>query len=247
MSKSMTTNNKTDKALATVPEYIKKSNRGSEGVNAEDLQIPRIGIVQALSPERKKSDPNYIDGAEEGDMFNSVTRELFKGPLLVIPVYYRKEYFLWKVRAQGGGFRGVFSTAEAAIQAQLESPDKTEVMDTAQQFCLVSTNGAKWEEAVVTMAGSNGGVSKKWNSDIRLREADRFANVYELLVVEKSNEKGSFYIFKTQWKRWVTETEYRAGEQSYLAISKGARDVSRDYGRDDTTTTTAETTTEDLF
>ncbi len=224
-----------------MPSYVSKSCRGSENVDTSDLQIPRIGIVQALSPERKKNDPAYIEGAEEGHMFNSVTRELFKDPLLVIPVYYRKEFFLWRVRAQGGGFRGVYQTYGDAQAAQLEVQDKTEINDTAQQFCLVSSdNGATWSEAVVSMTSSNGGVSKRWNSDIKLRGADRFANVYQLSVVEKSNDKGSFFIFKENWVRWATEPEYRSGEQSYEAIRQGARDVSRDYDNVPVTTATAD-------
>lgn len=229
------TDTDTENALAVVPAYA-GTGRGNENVSTDDLQIPRIAIVQALSPERKKSDPGYIDRAEEGNMFNSVTRALFKSALLVIPVYYRKEYFLWKLRSQGGGFRGVYPSYELAVQAQLECPDKTEILDTAQQFCLVSGDGAHWEEAVISMSGSNAGVSKKWNSDIKLHQADRFANVYELSVVEKSNDKGSFYVFKAQWKRWATEPEYRSGEQSYEAIRKGVRDVSRDYAPADVNT-----------
>lgn len=238
MSKQLDTT--ADKSIAIRPDFA-GSGRGSENVNTDDLQIPRIGIVQALSPERKKTDQAYISGAEEGMMFNSVTRELYTGSLLVIPVYYRKEFFLWRVRASGGGFRGVFQTYGDAQAAQLDIQDKTEIIDTAQQFCLVSAdNGATWSEAVVSMTSSNGGVSKRWNSDLRLRGADRFANVYQLSVVEKNNEKGTFYIFKEQWVRWATETEYRAGEQSYEAIRQGARDVSREYDNVPVTVSTAD-------
>lgn len=245
MSKQLET--ASDKSIAIRPEFA-GTGRGSENVNTDDLQIPRIGIVQSLSPERKKNDPAYIEGAEEGHMFNSVTRELFKDPLLVIPVYYRKEFFLWRVRASGGGFRGVYQTYGDAQAAQLEIQDKTEINDTAQQFCLVSSdNGATWSEAVVSMTSSNGGVSKRWNSDIKLRGADRFANVYQLSVIEKNNDKGTFYIFKENWIRWATEPEYRAGEQSYEAICKGVRDISRDYDGPVTTDTASGAAGNDLF
>ena len=42
------------------------------------MQIPFIGIIQALSPQLQKDDPLYIKGAEQGDIFNTVTQEIYK-------------------------------------------------------------------------------------------------------------------------------------------------------------------------
>lgn len=215
--------------LAERPDFAANTGRGSEEIKTDDLLIPRIGLVQALSRERKKSDANYIEGAEEGMMFNSVTRELYREPLMVIPVYYRKEFILWKPRAEGGGFRGVYPNAEMAARAQMDLNEKTEIKDTAQQFVLVSPdNGKTWSEAVISMTGSNMPVSKKWNSDIRLKEVDRFAIVYWVSSAEKSNEKGDFYIFQVKWAGWATQEMYTAGEKTYAAIRSGAKDISRD-------------------
>jgi hypothetical protein len=229
----MTTKAKTETEAGTViaiyerPAYAGEG-RGSETVGIEDLIIPRIAIVQALSPERKKTDANYIPGAEEGMMFNSVTRELYPDSLLVVPVFFRKEFFLWKLRKEGGGFRGVFPSIEMAHDAANKSEERVEIMDTYQQFVLVH-NGVKWQEAVISMSGSNGTVAKKWNSDIKLRECDRFSLMYNLSAVSKTNQKGDFYIFKVEFKGWASKEVYSMGEQSYLAIKGGIRDVSRDY------------------
>lgn len=56
---------------------------GFEEANAEDIVIPRIKVINALSPERQ-------DGvAEEGDILNSLTQENVKG-LRFIPI---KQYY----------------------------------------------------------------------------------------------------------------------------------------------------------
>lgn len=82
-----------------IPEFLKKgSNRGAENVGSEDVIIPRIELIQALSPARKKSDPAYIEGADEGMMFNNVTRELYGLEVMVVPVYYQKQFLVWKDR-----------------------------------------------------------------------------------------------------------------------------------------------------
>ena len=50
-----------------------------EGVDYEtsELQIPFIRVIQALSPQIKKSDAAFIKGAEQGDLFNTVTGEVW--------------------------------------------------------------------------------------------------------------------------------------------------------------------------
>ena len=222
-----------------MPSFAKAEGRGSENITSSDLIIPRISIVQALSPERKKTDPAYIEGAEEGMMFNTVTRELYQGAILVIPVYYRLEFLLWKIRKEGGGFRGVYPNRETAYEAARELTETTELQDTAQQFCLVSSDsGETWSEAVLSMAKSNMSVSRQWNSDIRLRcghdNLDRFVTMYYVQSTEKSNDKGDFYIFSIKFARYLAETEeelYRRAEDIYESIAAGTKDVDRSYDK----------------
>jgi hypothetical protein len=72
------------KKQTTIPDYILESikktggREGLENITIEDIAIPRIELIQALSPARIKSDPAYIEGADEGQLFNSVTRELYR-------------------------------------------------------------------------------------------------------------------------------------------------------------------------
>lgn len=43
----------------------------------EDILLPRILLAQAMTPQRKKSDPSYVERLEEGDFFNSVTGQIY--------------------------------------------------------------------------------------------------------------------------------------------------------------------------
>jgi hypothetical protein len=47
--------------------------------DSSEMQIPFIRILQAMSPQLKKREAQYIEGSEQGDMFNNVTMELFTG------------------------------------------------------------------------------------------------------------------------------------------------------------------------
>ena len=58
------------------PDFMGNSQRGSEDVTIDDLTIPRVDIIQDLSPQHKKNKPEYIEGAEVGMLFNTVTGKL---------------------------------------------------------------------------------------------------------------------------------------------------------------------------
>lgn len=61
-----------------------------------DMIIPRVKIVQTLSPERKEG------SAEEGDIINSLTKEKYNGKKF-IPVFKFNNNVEWRDRADGGG------------------------------------------------------------------------------------------------------------------------------------------------
>lgn len=218
-----------------VPEWLKQGQaRGAENVTTDDMIIPRIELIQALSPARKKTDPAYIEGAEEGMLYNNVTRQLFGESVTVVPVYYAKQYLVWKDRKAGGGgsngFRGAFSdkmSADNAIAALGE--EGLEAIDTAQHFVLVRV-GDEWQEAVISMAKSKMKVSKRWNSLIRMTQTDSFARAYKLSAVTETNARNeSYFNFNVNPLGFVTKDVYERAEKLYETIRSGAVKVSADY------------------
>ena len=53
------------------------AGRGLENVDKDCFAIPFLTILQSGSPQCKKSDGAYIKGAEEGMLFNTVTKDLY--------------------------------------------------------------------------------------------------------------------------------------------------------------------------
>lgn len=211
------------------PDFLADSDRGNEGVSADDITIPRLGLIQSLSPQRKKSDPAYIDGAEEGLLFNTTTNALYGADVLFVPVYYAKEYLIWKDRVEGGGFRGAFPDASSANQAMrmLEDGDKCEITETAQQYGLViDPETGSCEEIVISMSRSQLKTSRKLNTLIRMNGGDRFSRVYKIASEETSGAKGDYYSYTVDNVGYVTKGIYDYAEQVYQAISSGQRSVS---------------------
>lgn len=71
---------------------------GFEDEDASDVIIPRVKVIQTLSPERKDKI------AEEGDIINSLTKEKLNGKVF-IPVFKFNNNVWWKDRSEGGGIQ----------------------------------------------------------------------------------------------------------------------------------------------
>ena len=53
------------KGIADIPDYMKSDGgMGNENLTSDDLTIPRLSLLQALSQELKKTNSKYIEDAE---------------------------------------------------------------------------------------------------------------------------------------------------------------------------------------
>ena len=218
---------KTDVAVAAtngltfaqeVPDYIKQgAARGSEEVKSTDMVLPRLEIVQALSPIKETN-----ADAKEGALFNSVTQEMIGDVAYFVPVYYKMEYLVWKDADQGGGFFGSFDS-EADAQARVteaveegENPDHLEIVDTPVQYGLLVKEDGTAEQIVISMAKTKAKVSRKWNAMISIAGGDRFSRVYKLSTFRDENKKGQkFFNFVVQPAGFTPKAIYEQAEQTY--------------------------------
>lgn len=218
----------------SAPDYIKQgSSRGSENVSVADLVIPRLEIIQGLSPALKRSDPKFIEGAEIGDLANSVTRELYGQSLYVVPVHFTKQWLVWRDKKQGGGFGGAYDTeadANAAARERGGAAQGWEAMDTPQHLCLTASG----DEIMIPMAKTKAKVSRQWNSMIRLAGGDRFARVYKLSAAEEKNDKGDFYNYTVGVVGFPSKELYSKAEELYQRIAAGEKKVVMHVDDDDT-------------
>lgn len=204
-----------------VPDYIKKgTGRGSEEVTTSDMVLPRLEIVQALSPI-KETNPD----AKDGQLFNSVTQEIIGDMCYFVPVYYRMEYLVWKDADQGGGFFGSHATqadAEARVTQEVENgenPDFLEIVDTPVQYGLRILADGSYEQIVISMARTKAKVSRKWNAMIQIAGGDRFSRVYKISTFRDENKKGQkFHNYVVQPAGFTPKAVYEAAEAAYTGF-----------------------------
>ena len=232
--------------LTERPDWMGDQERGSEEVTIDDITIPRLSMIQDLSPQRKANKAEYIEGAEEGMMFNTVTNQLYVEPVLFVPVYFRLEWVIWKHRDSGGGFIGAYATQQEAVAAVAEHPlagqmtEKNdpvlEIQDTAQHFGLLldpnsSLEDPRADEIVISMSRSQLKPSRQFNSQIKMAGGDRWERLYRLGPVVTEGQKGDYYNWKVEQLGFVSEGTYAKAESLYEAVKAGQRDVERDPGK----------------
>jgi len=75
---------------------------GFEDINSSTKAIPFLKLAQDLTPQTKKNKPEYIEGLEVGQFFNSVTGDVYGTEIDVIIAKFEHMYIEWK--PDRGGF-----------------------------------------------------------------------------------------------------------------------------------------------
>lgn len=229
-----------------VPEYIEPgANRGSEDVGQEDLVIPRLEVIQALSPAVKDGDPGYIPEARPGMLMNSVSKQLYGKEVMVVPVVFMKQWLVWRQRKDKdgkpieGGFFGSFNHPEEAKRRADEEGGETnyiEVIETPQHFCLLLNFASnKVEEIMVSMPRTKAKISRQWNSMVRMAGGDRFSRVYRVTSSLEKKPQGDYYNFAIAQSGFPNKVVYQKAMELYKVVSAGravTMDVT-DFGHDD--------------
>jgi hypothetical protein len=197
--------------IAVADDFFQaNAGAGLDNVTAADMLVPRLTILQSLSPQLKARESSFIEGAKVGDICDVGTGTLFPGTLLFLPVYYRKDYLEWAPRSSGGGLVQIHS--DPAILEQTTRNDKKQallpngnlVAETAQFFGF--NLSANRQMCFIPMASTQLKKARKWitlaaSEKLRRRDGSEFTaplfyRAYELGTADESNAQGD-------WSGWT--------------------------------------------
>ena len=217
MNKATRTANSVDTKKENLPMasmFEGDAHKGMEQMGADDLALPFIRILGDLSPQVKKSKAEYIEGAEPGMLFNTVSKELYDGSkgIQVVPCYYKREYIEWSDRGEGPGAPIAVHPANTDLMNQTNRdamgkdrlPNGNYLENTASYYVMVLSEDGSAETALITMKSTGLKTSRQWNSmisGIKLQGTSgkftppMFSHIYHLTTVEMSNKKGT-------WSTW---------------------------------------------
>lgn len=223
---------------------------GLQEVKATDLAIPFLRILAQLSPQVNKRDGAYVQGAEAGDIYHTVSNTAFKGAegITVVPCYFQHRYLEWKPREKGGGFVGSHRADDAIVKTTRRDdrgndvlPNGNLLVNTYQFFVLLLTEEGP-QRCMIAMSSSQVTKAKKWltvmesqtfrSSSGNLLTYPMFYNKYKLVTVPQQNDKGSWYGWEIQKIGPLEEGEahiFQMGAQFMKAISAGDVVVREDH------------------
>ena len=211
---------KTEVVVSELDKLLEEdSGAGLENFTTEDMQIPFIRILQALSPQLNKQDSLYIKGAEQGDIFNTVNQEIYKADegVIVVPAYFEKKFLEFALRSTGGGFIRELSPTDGDInlttrEGTIETlPSGNELVRTHQHLVIAKGANGEMAPAVLDMKKTQLKVSRRWNTlknGIRLpsgKPMPLYGTAWRLTTVSESNDQGTWYNYKLDRVTEITE------------------------------------------
>ena len=235
-------NQVTEKKSAGLPANVFEDDaaKGLGKIGQDDLALPFLKILGQLSPEVNKRDGKYVEGAEPGMIYNSVSGELYDGVkgIDVVPCFYKLEYIEWKDRGEGLGAPVNIYDSSSDIMSKTTPdanykdrlPNGNYIDKTASHFVIIT--GDNPATALISMKSTQLKISRKWNSmmsGIKMKGKDglftpaSFSHIYRLKTTQLSNDKGTWFGWEVSKVGPVTDQSLYGQAKSFSEnISKGS-------------------------
>jgi hypothetical protein len=193
-------------------ELLKMGGAGTENVKAKDVLIPRLQILQSLSPQVNKKKAEFIESAEVGDFCNLATGDIYKESVELIPCHFATAYIEWVKNR--GGIANNFGDDPASYNKAVPNeknerilPNGNIVQETAQWYCLLR-DGITWTRVVFPLKSTNLKHSRRWLTMCRTDVVEMpdgsmwrpplFWRLWKMHTVDDSNDQGDWTTFRPE-------------------------------------------------
>ena len=203
----------------SMPDFMKQyAGQGGEAVRTEDLLIPRIALLQALSPQVTEQ------GEKVGEFYHTVLEESLGAEVKIIPLLFKKMLILWNPRENGGGILArsddgkvwnpsnqkftvkikgrkepvVWETKGSVAESGLtdwgtsnpDEPNSPPAATEVYSFLSVLPDHLELGPVVVALQRSQTTVAKKWLSRLMISQAPFFGQQFTLTSSDDQNKAG---------------------------------------------------------
>ena len=221
----------------------------------EDVALPFLKVLSRQDPIL-----DDLDDAKAGDIYNTVTGQVWKGKegISVVPCVYQRRYIEWAPRGTGTGAPiNIFTPDDDRPRTERSSEDNREYVvdgqgsyleETHQHFIVIVGDDGSMETALIAMKSTQLKKSRKWNSMVQSRTMQgkngmftppRFSHVYALKTVSEENSKGSWHGWEISLNGPVEDANiYQSAKAFATSILAGEvnvkhQDESADVNSDD--------------
>ena len=239
---SQETSDLTVKKQAGVPSnslFEADAKLGLENMDQDDLALPFLKLLQNSSDETKKKHSSYVDGAEPGMFYNTVTKKLYDGAkgIEVIPCFYKLTFPEWAPFERREG-RPVSPDRGADVLSQTKKDASGKdvltngniIIKTANHFIVILTEGGI-DKALVAMKSTQLKVSRGWNSMMKsISEKGKngtfnppsFSHIYQLRSTEVTGNF-TWYGYNVKLLRKVDNVDLYQQAKSFHTSIKGGQ------------------------
>lgn len=216
---------------------MEDADSGGHGFSREDLTLPFIRILQKLSPQLDKNEPNYIPGAEEGDFVNTATMESYSGEkgFYFCPAVYTINFTEWHPRESGGGMvsdhggnRDCLQNTRRDEKGRTVTGQGTVIITSGLYFgFVIDIETGDYEQAILAFASTQLKKSRQLNAKIQsyrhtVESADgprrinprMWFHLLKLTTIPESNDQGKWMGYKVERAGSILEHDW--GHQLYV-------------------------------
>lgn len=215
--------NKDFMALVSTEIRPTGSAEGLDSIASEDMELPRIQMLQSTSPQVTDGD------AVPGQFWHTLLEEALGKEMTIVPVFYSKRFMLWRPRHEGGGILAraldgvhwkpangeftvkpdknspatvVWRTAETVAKSGLDqwgssnpaNPDSEPAATQTFDYVVVCPERPELGPMLLSLARSSASIAKKLNGKIAMAQVDMYRNVFKMRAVKDQNPSGdTFY------------------------------------------------------
>ena len=172
MNKTVVKKNNGSSAVAIMSQF-ENVQTGFEDMNADDLQLPRLKLLQAMSPEIEND-----ESLRSGHIYNSVTGEWWPADqgVKVVPCVYHNTYVEWAPVGIGAKGPVAVHQSKEVMNNTVRGEDNkyytndnsgNYIEETANYFVLIIGGKGETSQAVISMKSSQLTPSRNWNSKMK--------------------------------------------------------------------------------
>ncbi len=233
----------TDEELAELGQEAQRNAGAGTSQDREDNLMPFVVVLQDMSPQVKKREPTYIDGAEPGMILRTDIKKLYKS-LLFQPVVFDKKVVEWVPRDAGGGGGKGFVATHDKMPADAINPTKDgkvlknawisektghNYVETRYHYGnILDEDTGAITPAVIGMSATGHSVSRSWMSLMNQFRvggviAPSWFRCYEIGTEERRNAQGNWFVFSVRDRGWVSKPLREIGEALSKAVTSGEK------------------------
>ncbi len=198
---------------------------------ADYLIVPRIQLAQDLSPQLKPTKAEYIEGLVVGQMFNTVTKEVYAEGFTFVPARFAVVINAWKPRKAGGGL--VRQNVDPADVADFE-PDgikqwrtqmaprpgeeavTVEVIEAGEWAGIIVTPDGRTSPAIISFPSTKAKVGRSINTIVDMTEVPgkngpfvppSYYHQFSFNTAGETNDSGDFWNYVADHMGFVSDVK----------------------------------------